>query len=268
MAPLLPDEVWIEIESEFPPQVRSPRGGRPPVTHRQTLTGIIFVLKTGLPWNLLPQELNCGSGVTCWRRFRDWTKAGLWERIRLRVLYLLGKEGQLDINRAVIDSASVRALAGGPHTGPNPTDRAKKGCKRHVITDANGLPLVIQIGPANQRDDRRAFVLLDAFPTLPGRRGRPRTRPKCLQGDAGYGFPDLVRDVRRRGIRPLLAPRGRDVPHGSGLGVTRYVVERTLSWFGNFRRLKLCYERLGEHFQSFHELASMLICAKRLSAAA
>jgi transposase len=234
------------------------------VTHRQALTGIIFVLKTGLPWNMLPQEMNCGSGVTCWRRFQAWTKAGLWERIRLRVLQLLGQAGQLDASHAVVDSASVRALAGGPHTGPNPTDRGKRGCKRHVITDAQGLPLVIQTGPANERDDRRAFALIQRFPTLPGRRGRWRTRPQRLQGDAGYGFPDLMRYVRSLRIRPLFKPRGKDNSHGSGLGRTRYVVERTLSWFGNFRRLKLCYERLGEHFQSFHELAALLICAKRL----
>lgn len=264
MVSLLSDEVWQQIRSEFPRQRRSPKGGRPQVPHRQALTGIIFVLKTGLPWNMLPLELRCGSGVTCWRRFQAWTQSGLWERIRLRILGLLERQGSLDVTRAVIDSASVRAVAGGAHTGPNPTDRAKKGCKRHVITDANGLPLVVQIGPANERDDRRAFPLLDRFPVLSGPRGRRRVRPEILQGDAGYGFPDLEQEVRRRRIRPLLAPRGRKAVHGSGHGRTRYVVERTLAWFGNYRRLKLCYERTGAHFQSFHDLAAMLICSKRL----
>jgi transposase len=234
------------------------------VSNRQALTGIIFVLKTGIPWNMLPQEVNCGSGVTCWRRLRDWTRAGLWKEIYARILHFLATSGQIDASRAVIDSASVRALKGGAHTGPNPTDRAKKGCKRHVISDANGIPLVVHTGPANQRDDRRAFALLDDYPTLQGPRGRPRTRPEILQGDAGYGFPDLVRDVRSRRIKPQLAPRGKDVQHGSGLGTTRYVVERTLSWFGNARRIKFCYERIGAHFQAFHDLAAALICAKRL----
>lgn len=262
MAQLLPDEVWQQIRSEFPKQRPSSKGGRPPVTHRQAVTGIIFVLKTGLPWNMLPRELGCGSGVTCWRRFHQWTQSGLWERIRLRVLRRLGRQGSLDTTRVVIDSASVRAVAGGAHTGPNPTDRAKKGCKRHIITDANGLPLVVRIGPANERDDRRAFGLLDLIPTITGTHGR--LRPAILQGDAGYGFPDLEREVRRRRIEPLLAPRGKDVRHGSGHGRTRYVVERTLAWFSNYRRLKLCYEREGKHFQSFHDLAAMLICSKRL----
>jgi len=87
-----------------------------------------------------------------------------------------------------------------------------------------------------------------------------------LQGDAAYGIGWLIQEVMGRGIQPLLSPYGRSQrQHGSGLGKTRYVVERTLSWFGNYRRLKQCYERLGEHFQAFHELAASLICAKKLS---
>jgi hypothetical protein len=132
-----------------------------------------------------------------------------------------------------------------------------------LLTDAQGVPLVIQTGPANERDEQRVPALLDAFPKIFGRRGRPRTKPGVLQGDAGYGFPYTIEHVRSRGIRSLLKPRGTD-EHGSGLGTTRYVVERSLSWFGNFRRIKLCYERTGEHFQAFHDLAAVMICAKRL----
>lgn len=104
---------------------------------------------------------------------------------------------------------------------------------------------------------------MDAFPTLPGPVGRPRTRPAVLQGDAGYGFPHTIADVRRRGIRPLLKPRGTG-DSGTGLGKTRYVVERTLAWFNHFRRLRVCYERTAAHVQAFHHLAAALICAKRL----
>lgn len=131
------------------------------------------------------------------------------------------------------------------------------------MTDAQGLPLVVQIGPANQRDEQRVPALLDAFPKIVGPRGRPRTKPDTLQGDAGDGFPQTIAHVRSRRIRSLLKPRGTH-DHGSGLGTTRYVVERGLSWFGNFRRIKLCYERTGAHFQAFHDLAAAMICAKRL----
>jgi len=126
-----------------------------------------------------------------------------------------------------------------------------------------GLPLVIQIGPANQRDDQRLPALLDAFPKLQGPRGRPRSKPRVLQGDAGYGFDHTIRELLARGIRPLVKLRGDDTT-GSGLGATRYVVEQALSWINNCRRLRLCYERTGEHFQAFHDLAATLICARRL----
>jgi transposase len=151
----------------------------------------------------------------------------------------------------------------GAHTGPNPTDRAKAGCKRHVLTDADGIPLVVKTTPANTRDDQVALPLVVDMPPIAGTRGRPRIKPKALQGDAGYGSAALADLVKWLGIKPILAPLGKSRPHGSGLGKTRYVVERTLSWFGNFRRLKHCYERCGAHFQAFHELAAALLCANR-----
>ena len=133
------------------------------------------------------------------------------------------------------------------------------------MTDAQGLPLVVQTTPANTRDDHVALHVLVNMPPIPGRRGRPRIKPEILQGDAGYGFPVLARLIRMLGVKPLLTPRGKTNPHGSGLGKTRYVVERTLSWFGNFRRIKLCYEKTGSHFQAFHELAAAILCANRLT---
>ena len=133
------------------------------------------------------------------------------------------------------------------------------------MTDAGGLPLVVRTGPANRPDGEMALEMLDAIPPCGGARGRPRRRPKAFQGDGAYGIKAIVAAVVQRRVRSLLAPYGNArKEHGSGLGKTRYVVERTLSWMGNFRRLKLCYERFGEHFQAFHELAACLICANRI----
>lgn len=116
--------------------------------------------------------------------------------------------------------------------------------------------------PANVNDGTLAMPLVDAMPPIPGQRGRPRENPDVLPGDRAYGTHKNIAACRRRGILPLLGrPR---VGHGSGLGVFRYVVESCMSWFSNFRRLKLCYERTGEHFQAFHELAAALILAKKL----
>ena len=133
------------------------------------------------------------------------------------------------------------------------------------MTDAVGIPLVVRTGPANQPDAKLALEMLDAIPPCGGQRGRPRRRPKAFQGDGAYGIRAIITEVVRRRVHSLLAPYGKArTTHGSGLGKTRYVVERSLSWMSNFRRLKLCYERFGEHFQAFHELAACLICANRI----
>jgi Transposase DDE domain len=131
-----------------------------------------------------------------------------------------------------------------------------------VISDKKGIPLVIAVGPANQRDEELVEPMLKQFPTLPDRTGRKRKKPKALQGDRGYGFPHIIKLLVRLVITSLLAVRGS--PHGSGLGKTRYVIERTMAWLGNNRRLKLCYETIGERFRAFHVLAACVICSNRL----
>ena len=92
---------------------------------------------------MLPQELGCGSGMTCWRRVRDWQQADVWDLIHFALLDWLARHDQIDWSRAVVDSCSVRAVCGGDQTGPNPTDRAKRGSKRHLICDGQGVPLAV-----------------------------------------------------------------------------------------------------------------------------
>lgn len=110
--PVVTDDLWAVIEPLIPRRPRRPKGGRPPVNDRQALTGILFVLKTGIPWEYLPQEMGCGSGMTCWRRLRDWQRAGVWEKLHRRLLDRLRGADQLDWSRAVVDSASIRAVGG------------------------------------------------------------------------------------------------------------------------------------------------------------
>src|ERR1051325_4255583 len=116
--PLVPDELWILIEPLLPPERPKPKGGRPPIPHRAALTGILFVLKSGLPWEMLPQEMGCGSGMTCWRRLRDWQAAGVWERLHRILLDRWGRASAIDWSRVCVDSASVPAKRGARRPAP------------------------------------------------------------------------------------------------------------------------------------------------------
>ena len=106
------DELWELIEPLLPPEPPKPKGGRPRIDDRAALTGIVFVLKSGIPWEMLPQEMGCGSGSTCWRRLRDWQEAGVWEELHRVLLDRLGEAERIDWERASLDSASVSAKRG------------------------------------------------------------------------------------------------------------------------------------------------------------
>jgi transposase len=110
--PLVSDELWAEIEPELPREPPKPNGGRPRVPDRACLTGILFVLRSGIPWELLPQEMGCGSGMTCWRRLRDWHHGGVWHRLHRKLLDQLGEADRIDWSRAALDSRSLPAKRG------------------------------------------------------------------------------------------------------------------------------------------------------------
>lgn len=119
--PILDDDLWTWIEPLLPP-VRRRRfryPGRKPITHRQALTGIVFVLSTGIPWEMLPREMGCGSGVSCWRRLRDWQRLGVWDELWARMVDELRRRDALDLSVVAIDSSSVRSVGAG-------SDPAKK----------------------------------------------------------------------------------------------------------------------------------------------
>ncbi|MGH9903693.1 MAG: IS5 family transposase [Pyrinomonadaceae bacterium] len=257
---LLDDALWAQIEPLLPKprRGRGHRAGRPRLPDRAVLTGILFVLRSGIPWSMLPREMGCGSGTTCWRRLVRWQRAGVWARLHAALLNALQHRGELDLTRALVDSASLRALRGGKKTGPNPTDRRKKGSKHHILTEARGIPLVALLTAANRNDITQLLPLVDAIPPLQGRHGRPRRRPDCVQGDRAYDSQRHRGQLRARGILPILARR--NTPHGSGLGKTRWVVERTLAWLHRFRRLNIRYERRPMVHQAFLSLGCALIC--------
>ena len=109
---LVTNELWEAIEPLLPPEPPKPKGGRPRVPNKAALTGIVFVLKSGIPWEMLPQEMGCGSGSTCWRRLREWEDLGVWSKLHRVLLDRLGEADEIDWERASLDSASVPAKRG------------------------------------------------------------------------------------------------------------------------------------------------------------
>jgi len=264
MKPLVPDALWERLQPLLPPRPRRRFRfpGRKPLDYRKILTGILFVLKTGIAWDDLPAELGCGCGKTCRHYLRAWHQAGLWLQLHALLLAELNGADQIDWERALIDASFAKAAEGGEDTGPNPTDRSKSGSKHYLMTDAQGIPLAATVRAANVPEVTQVFQVLTAMPPVGGKPGPPRERPERLQGDRGYDSGPVRRLLRWLGIVPDLAARG--TGHGSGLGVLRWFMERTVSWLHSFGRLRRRLDRHTEIHEAFLQLACALICLRFL----
>ncbi|MFM0438534.1 IS5 family transposase [Paraburkholderia strydomiana] len=259
-APIIDDELWALIGPLLPPPKprRKKYPGRLSVPNRAALNGILFVFKTGIRWRDLSTKLRFGSGPTCWRRLRDWQRAGVWSALHELLLAKLRKAGELDFSRAAVDSSSVRAVGNGRKTGPNPTDRSRPGSKHHILVDANGVPISAILTGANRNDVTQLLPLIDAVPPLRGVRGPPLRKPKVIYADRGYDSEPHRQRLRARGIEPVIARRRTE--HGSGLGKVRCVVERTHAWRHNFRRLRIRFKRRADIHEAFLKLGCALVC--------
>ena len=173
----LPNDLWARIEPLIPqPKKRRKKyPGRKPLGDREVLTGIIFVLRTGIPWREMPAELGCGSGMTCLRRLKKWSRRGVFQKLYEVLLAELNNADKIDWSRALVDSATMKAPSGGEKTGPNPTDRRKLGSKVHILVDAKGIPLAMKLTGANSHDITQIIPLVDEIPRI---RGKKRTTKK------------------------------------------------------------------------------------------
>jgi transposase len=124
--PLVTDELWEKVEPLLPPVREAGTRGRPPVPNRAALTGILFVLKTGIAWEDLPAEMNCGCGMTCWRRLRDWHEAGVWQRLHEVLLAEMRAAGQLELAAMVADASYLRAFLGARAPAPALSTAARR----------------------------------------------------------------------------------------------------------------------------------------------
>jgi transposase len=138
---LVSDELWAVIAPLLPPAPPRPQGGRPRLSDRAVLTGILFVLKTGIQWEWLPQEMGCGAGMTCWRRLRDWQQAGVWQRVQEELLRRLRHAERIDFSRASLDSAFVRAKGGAKKRARTPRTAASGGVSTTSSSIGGACPL-------------------------------------------------------------------------------------------------------------------------------
>ncbi|MFB7256845.1 IS5 family transposase [Streptomyces nojiriensis] len=265
-ADLVPDDLWQRIAPLLPSTLerRHRYPGRLRVPYRVALAGVMYVLRTGVAWRDVPAEAVGCSGVTAWRRLRDWTEAGVWPRLHAALLTDLRRASLLDVDDCAVDGSHVRALKGGDHVGPSPVDRGRPGSKHHLIVDRHGIPLAVTLTGGNRHDVTQLLPLLNEVPPIRGRRGRPRRKPRRLYADRGYDFDKYRRLLRKRGIKPMIARRG--VAHGSGLGKVRWVVERTFAWLHHFKRLRIRYERRAALHLGLLQLACSIVCLRRLRA--
>ena len=143
MKPLVTDELWEVIAPLLPRRRARPKGGRPWVDDRATLNGVLYVLRTGVPWRMLPPELGWGSGVTCWRRLREWQRRGVWRKLHRVMLDRLAQAGQIDWTRASLDSRSLAAKKGEPPsagTAPTRASRAPSTTSSPTATGSRSRP--------------------------------------------------------------------------------------------------------------------------------
>jgi transposase len=151
---------------------------------------------------------------------------------------------------------------GGSATGPSPVDRARNGCKHHLLVDATGIPLAWTVTGGNRNDVTQLVPLIERVPPVRGKAGAPRRRPDRVTADRGYDHDTYRRELRKRRIRPEIARR--QTEHGSGLGRVRWVVERTFAWLHKLKRLLVRYDRHVEIHEAFLAIGCCLVCFRRL----
>jgi putative transposase len=251
----LPDSLWERIRPLLPRHIPSPLGGRPRADDRRCLEAILFVLLTGIQWRALPRCY--GPGTTAHGRFQEWTEAGVFERLWRHALLLYDAEVGLLWTWQAMDGAMTKAPLGGEQTGPNPTDRAKRGVKRSLQTEGAGIPIGLAVGPANRNDHKMLEATLESRPVRP-----PRNASQHMCLDKGYDYDearsvleanDFVAHIRSRGEEQKEMERNRK------RRPRRWVVERTHAWMNRFRRLLVRWEKKVANYLALAQFACMWI---------
>ena len=199
------DEFWKKIEPLIPPPKPKKKSGRPRKDDRKIMTAIFYILRTGCQWKALPRSL--GASSTVHDRFQEWREAGLFEKMWKAGLMEYDMKKGIDWEWQSMDGAMTKAPLGGEGTGANPTDRGKKGTKRSLLTEGNGIPLSVAVDGANRHDKKLVKGTLDAIIL---ERPSPDDVYQNMCMDKGYDFPDIRKLVEDYGYTAHIRSRGEE----------------------------------------------------------
>src|SRR5512138_1978584 len=256
----IPDGLWERIERVLPREKRKGSVGRPALPNRQVVNGILFVLRSGCQWKGLKKEW-FGASSSLHARFQRWNEAGVWKKVYRVMMKYYHKKRQIQWKWQAVDSKAVPAPLGGDLTGPNPTDRAKLGSKRHLWVDQRGAPLGIQIMSANTNDHLAMMNLLQQ-PIVPRPQAKYPLQHICA--DKAYDSEPLRHQLRQHHFTPHIRYRAFSTHPPSPLEplrfpARRWVVERTLSWQNDFRSLRVRWAKKPGNWLALIYFACTLI---------
>jgi putative transposase len=261
------DELWEKVEPLIPPAPSHAKGGRPRMDNRRAFEAMVYVLRTGIQWNALPREM--GASSTVHARFQEWEREGFFEKLWQAGLADYDELEGIEWEWQAVDGVMTKAPLGQDATGPNPTDRAKIGVKRSLLTDGAGIPLSVSVDGANRHDVKLLAATLDGIVVA-----RPASEEQeeiceqlCL--DAGYDSDSAREQVKLRGYEAHICTRREEErkykEHHPDAKARRWVVERTHSWLNCSRRLLVRWEKKVENYLAFVHLAcAQLIFSKIL----
>lgn len=247
---IVSDELWERIEPLLPVHVpkKHPLGcHKPRVDNRKAMNGIFFVMRTGCHWKALDATGIC-SGSTAHARFQEWTKAGVFERLWEQALLEYDDKKRIRWKWMAMDGAMSKAPLGGEKTGSNPTDRAKRGAKRSLLTDEKGMPVGLAIEGANRHDMKLVGQTLASIPWQVEQRRLEALEegPQNLCLDKAYDFDEVREIVEEFAMEAHIRSRGEEKDQkkrSKRFRARRWVVERTHSWMNRYRKVLIRWEK-------------------------
>ncbi|WP_157435561.1 IS5 family transposase [Leptospira santarosai] len=258
----MPESIWEKFQPFLPKNKQDPsKGGRPRLDDRVAMAAIFYRVRTGVQWRYIPPMF--GSKSTLHRRFQEWVAAGVFDKIEKEALKLYERSVKIRTKRMAADGSFARAPKGGPFTGPNPTDRGKRGIKRHILVDRRGAPVAFVISPAGTHDSQLIFPTLKKFKVF---RNKKLLKPDILSLDKAYFSKTIKNKLKKKNIRYRIPNKANTVcpEFIPKLKPFRWTVERTFAWLNAFRAVKTCWEYKIENYIAFLKLSCAIILLRMI----